>query len=255
MATVKGIDLSKWQGKVDFNKVKSDGIKFVVLREGYRRTIDSRFIEYVNGAKKAGIDILGVYHFIYFDSATPAQNADACVANMKKAGLDIKKHWVFADLEYDAWTSAGIKASKTLCTRYTKEFIDELKRLGCAKIGIYCNMDYYKNYYDWTKLAEYKKYIWLADISGGPDVNCMMQQYSFKGKVNGINADVDMNKLFDDSILNESKKTESVKSVEAIAKEVIAGKWGVGTERKERLTAAGYDYKTVQSTVNAMLKK
>lgn len=44
------------------------------------------------------------------------------------------------------------------------------------------------------------------------------------------------------------------KTIEALAKEVIAGKWGNGTERKERLTAAGYDYKEVQNKVNELLK-
>lgn len=44
------------------------------------------------------------------------------------------------------------------------------------------------------------------------------------------------------------------KTIEALAKEVIAGKWGNGTERKERLTAAGYDYKEVKNKVNELLK-
>ena len=44
-----------------------------------------------------------------------------------------------------------------------------------------------------------------------------------------------------------------MKSVETIAKEVIQGKWGVGNDRKERLTAAGYDYAAVQKKVNELL--
>lgn len=50
------------------------------------------------------------------------------------------------------------------------------------------------------------------------------------------------------------KMTITKKSVDAIAKEVIAGKWGSGTDRKKKLTAAGYDYATVQAAVNKMLK-
>ena len=48
--------------------------------------------------------------------------------------------------------------------------------------------------------------------------------------------------------------TARKKSADQIAKEVIAGKWGNGTERKQKLTAAGYDYKTIQSLVNKMVK-
>ena len=52
----------------------------------------------------------------------------------------------------------------------------------------------------------------------------------------------------------EPAKTESKKSVEEVAREVIDGKWGTGVDRKKRLTAAGYDYDTVQSKVNELLK-
>ena len=47
----------------------------------------------------------------------------------------------------------------------------------------------------------------------------------------------------------------NLKSNEEIAKEVIRGNWGVGQERKDKLTAAGYDYSAVQSLVNEMMKK
>ena len=46
MSKLKGIDISSWQGNVDFNAVKNDGIKFIVLREGYRKNIDTKFLTY-----------------------------------------------------------------------------------------------------------------------------------------------------------------------------------------------------------------
>ena len=46
MAKIKGIDISSWQGDVNFNAVKNDGIKFIILREGYRQTIDKKFLIY-----------------------------------------------------------------------------------------------------------------------------------------------------------------------------------------------------------------
>lgn len=206
--TMRGIDISKWQGNVDFNKVKADGIQFCIFREGYRQAIDGQFKNYVKGAKAAGIPILGVYHFIYVDGATPKQNAEACIANMKAAGLDPTNIWIFSDLEYDTWTKAGIKATKALCTQYTIEFLDTLKAAGCKKLGIYCNLDYYRNYYDWNQLGEYRKYLWLADYTGEPDVDCVIQQTSSTGKVSGISGNVDMDKLFDESMLPGKEETE-----------------------------------------------
>lgn len=211
----RGIDISTWQGNVDFNKVKADGIQFCIFREGYRRAIDGQFKNYVRGAKAADIPILGVYHFIYIDGATPKQNAEACMANMKAAGLDPTNTWIFSDLEYDTWTKAGVKVTKALCTQYTKEFLDTCKAAGCKKLGIYSNLDYYKNYYDWNQLSEYRKNLWLADYSGAPDVECKVQQTGSTGKVNGISGNVDMDTLYDESVLSDGGKEDAKVGVTA----------------------------------------
>lgn len=211
----RGIDISTWQGNVDFNKVKADGIQFCIFREGYRRAIDGQFKNYVRGAKAADIPILGVYHFIYIDGATPKQNAEACMANMKAAGLDPTNTWIFSDLEYDTWTKAGVKVTKALCTQYTKEFLDTCKAAGCKKLGIYSNLDYYKNYYDWNQLSEYRKNLWLADYSGAPDVKCKVQQTGSTGKVNGISGNVDMDTLYDESMLSDGGKEDAKVGVTA----------------------------------------
>lgn len=249
----RGIDISKWQGNVNFKEVKASGIEFCVFREGYRRAIDAKFIEYVKQSKEAGIPTLGVYHFIYVDGATPEQNAIACFENCKKAGLNPTDIWIFADLEYDTWTRAKVKATKYLCTKYTKEFLNKLKSLGCKKLGIYCNNDYFKHYYDWKELSEYRKYVWLADYTNGPDVECAMQQTTGSGRVNGIKGTVDMNILFDVSMLG-SKANVNTKTIDELAREVIDGYWGNTPTRKEALTKAGYDYNKVQARVNELLK-
>ena len=86
-----------------------------------------------------------------------------------------------------------------------------------------------------------------------------------KGRVNGIGGDVDLDCCYKDypSVIkgggfNGYGKTESVKpakTVDELAREVLAGKWGNGIERREKLTAAGYDYSAVQERVNELLQK
>lgn len=93
-------------------------------------------------------------------------------------------------------------------------------------------------------------------------------QYSSKGKISGISGNVDMDYSYIDfpstiksggfngygkSTANTSTTITAKKSVDEIASEVIAGKWGNGTDRKNRLTAAGYDYSAVQAKVNEKL--
>ena len=108
MSTLKGIDISKWQGKVDFTKVKTVA-SFAILREGYRKAIDPKFIEYVTGCKDNGIQVPGVYHFIYSLNENDAKaEAKSCIKNVEKAGLG-KDIIIFADFEYDTITDAKKK--------------------------------------------------------------------------------------------------------------------------------------------------
>lgn len=199
MSTYKGIDVSYWQGNIDWKKVKEDGIEFAVLREGYRQTIDKTFLQNVRGAKSAGLVVM-VYHFIYTDGATPEQNAQSTVRNMKQAGLDVSQTMIFADLEYDTWKKNGETCTREKCTEYTERYLNECKKLGCKRLGIYLNIDYYRNYYSDDIKKAYP--IWLADYTGGADYDCIMQQNSSSGRVSGINGNVDMNTLYDGSYMS-----------------------------------------------------
>ena len=204
---LKGIDISYHQGNINFKKIKATNeISFIILRQGYRKTIDSKFIEYVKECKNNNIPIM-VYHFIYTNNATIQENAESTVNNIKKAGLNPEEIWIAADLEYDTWKKNKEICTKEKCTKYTKEYLDALKVLGCKKLFIYTNTDYYKHYYDWNQLSEYP--IWLADYAGTPDYPCAIQQYTSTGKVNGINGYVDMNYLFDETMLNNTNSQQT----------------------------------------------
>jgi len=73
---IKGMDISYWQGNVDFARVAADGIKFAILREGYAQTVDAKFRQYVEGCRKNGIEIKGVYHFSYAINAELANYSE-----------------------------------------------------------------------------------------------------------------------------------------------------------------------------------
>lgn len=201
MSRYKVIDVSKWQAYIDWSSVKRDGVEFAVLREGYRQSIDERFIDNVKGCKENGIVVM-VYHFIYTDRATPEQNAQSTVKNLQKAGLDTARTMIFADLEYDTWKKNGEQCTRERCTEYTQRYLNELKRLECKRLGIYLNIDYYQNYY--TDAIKQAYPLWLADYSGDADYACIMQQYTSKGKVDGITGNVDMNYLFDSAYMSDN---------------------------------------------------
>ncbi len=249
----RGIDISYWQGSIDFARVKSDGVKFVIIREGYGQSPDSRFSGYVKGCKDNGIKIRGVYHFSYALNLEQAkEEAKFCLSQMKKAGLG-KDVIVFFDFEYDTVQKAkekGVTLGRKECNAHAKAFCDYIKSQG-YQAGIYSNIDYYKNMYDKSVIERYV--FWLADYSGEPDYPCTFRQYSSTGSVAGIDGNVDMDYYYGKTDTKPEQPNSGKKSLNVIAKEVIAGKWGNGDERKQRLTKAGYDYNAVQRKVNELM--
>ena len=232
MGKKKGIDISYWQGNINFAKVKADGIQFAILREGYRQTVDGKFHEYVQGCKYYGIPVLGVYHFSYALNVEQAiQEAVFCIEQMKKAGLG-KDVIVFFDFEYDTITKAknqGVHLGSKECNAHTKAFCEYVTSQG-YKAGIYSNIDYYKNMYDKNLLEKYV--FWLADYSGEPDYSCTFQQYTSSGKVNGINGNVDMDYYFESNQGKDDNMKRSASAVVAQAQAWVGCKESNGTHKK-----------------------
>jgi GH25 family lysozyme M1 (1,4-beta-N-acetylmuramidase) len=209
----KGIDISSWQGDINAKRIKDSGIEFVIFREGYRDTADSKFFDNVKKCKEVGLAIIGVYHFSYALNIEQAkQEARFCVSNVKKAGLD-KDTIVFFDFEYDTVTkakAAGVTLGKTECNTHTKAFCETVESLG-YKAGIYFNIDYYKNWYEHGLLDRYVK--WLADWSGDADYDCDFHQYSSTGSVPGISGNVDMNYRYKEEVKTMSITANDVLNI------------------------------------------
>lgn len=253
----KGIDISYFQGNIDFNKVKADGIEFIIPRCGYGiSNKDSKFSEYVKGALAAGIEVPGIYHFSYaLNEKNARTEAQKAVEYAKSAGLP-KETIIFFDLEYDSVDYAkknGVNLDKNRCIAHTKAFCEEVQNHG-YRTGIYANQDYLNRMYD---DATIKKYVfWYANWNGGktPSVKCAYHQWSEKGRVNGINGNVDMDYYYGgaDAPVKEPMTPEEI---EKVAHEVLDGKYGNGNDRVKALTEAGYDYKVVQNRVNELVKE
>lgn len=254
MATTKGIDLSTWNGNVDFSKVKKSGINFAIIRSGYGRLSsqkDSRFEEYYAGAIKAGLKV-GSYWYSYAKSVEEAKlEAAACLACIKGKKFDMP---IYFDMEESSQFYLGYNT----CTNIALAFCEAIEAAG-YKAGVYANLNWFSNVLN-KKAIEKKYSIWYAQWSSVRGMNCDIWQYSDHGKIDGINGNVDMNECYvtfgKDTAANSSTSTTTTakkKSNATIVKEVIAGKWGNGDERKKKLTEAGYDYSAIQTLVNKQL--
>lgn len=255
---MKVIDLSEHNGNVNFEKVKKDGIDYVILRLGWignkeNHTKDKNFDSYYIGAKNAGLKI-GVYVFNYCTSLqTLKSGVNWTIKQLKNVKVD---KGVFLDLEDDTRVTPRLHIiGKKALTQMSEYFCKTIETKG-YKTGVYASKYWFENYIDVNKLLNYK--IWLAEWTNKekPSVKFKVDlwQYSENGKVNGISGRVDMNKCLCTSIKNESKITGK-KTNEEIAKEVIDGKWGNGEDRKTKLKNAGYSYTAIQKLVNNIMKK
>lgn len=206
---MKVIDVSEFQGKIDFKKVKSDGVEGVIIRAGYGKgNADEYFVRNINGAIKAGLHI-GIYWFSYAYTAEMARReARYCNDLIQTYKLNIDMP-VFFDWEYDSMRYAeteGATVTKRLITIMTKAFCEEIENLG-YEAGYYLNWDYANNYYDESKLKKYKR--WFADYEDEV-LDCYLQQTSSDGAVKGIVGTVDTDVLRGD--LSDFKPKEGKSS-------------------------------------------
>jgi len=245
---MKGIDISYYQGNIDFVKVKNQ-IKFAIIRIGLGDNVasqdDVKYKEYINGCVKNGIPY-AFYLISYAKRLTGSESVDSEIAHMDRIAKQYKPFAIFYDLEiYE-------KLGKQTLTAFACRFCDYFKNKG-YKTGVYANLNWYRNYLDYNTLKNKGYIIWLAhygvDKAGLP---CDIWQYTDKGRIDGINGNVDMNYMYN-NIINATPIQPIKKSVDEIAREVINGKWGNGEDRKKRLTQAGYNYKEIQNRVNQIL--
>lgn len=193
MATYKGIDVSKHQGKIDWQKVKSAGVQFAMLRAGYGRydkQKDEQFEANYSGAKAAGIPV-GAYHYSY------AENAEQAKAEAQTLLNWIKGKTFEYPIAFDIEEADVYNLGKNAVSEIIKAFCSTVEAAGYY-VCVYAN----KNWLDNVISDEVKKKYdtWLAQWTTKPTYNGNygIWQYSSSGSVNGISGRVDMDTAFKD---------------------------------------------------------
>lgn len=205
MAKVTCVDVSEFQQNIDFNKMKNDGIKAVIIRAGYGREVsqkDSMFESHYRNAKSAGLKV-GAYWYSYADSINDAEKeAKAFMAVVKGKSFDFP---VYYDLE----DSSQIGLGKSTLTAIAERFCDTLKRNN-YKAGVYANLNWFNNYLNYNRLKG-KYSVWLAQYNDRAELDCDIWQNSSSGRVNGYNGRLDTNIVYDESLFNCADKNTSEK--------------------------------------------
>lgn len=233
----KGIDISSWQGKPDWTKVKKSGVEFAILRIHQKDGPDASFEHNYKGCKANAIPI-GGYKYSY--ALTPAQaleEAEDTLSVLAGRGLDFP---VFYDLEWNSQRKLGSAAIEKIA----ETFLNRIKKAG-YKVGIYCNMDWYQKVLT-EKLRKYDLWIarYPADDNGTiqerlrPDIG-VGWQHSSKGKVSGISGNVDMNVFYKNYTEDKEKKVDKLKEFTNLGN-YYAGE-ATGTPYLEKRSAAYLD--------------
>ncbi|MDD2294733.1 MAG: glycoside hydrolase family 25 protein [Eubacteriales bacterium] len=199
--SIKGIDISRYQKTVDWEKAAADGVEYAIIRLGYRGydkgglVMDELYEENVRGALDNGVAV-GVYFVTQAISVEEAiEEAEFVLENIK----DYDITWpVVLDLEDPAsLTARTVGLTKQEQTDITVAFCETVREAGYTPM-LYCNIRWYMEELDLTRLTEYDK--WFAQYFNRPffPYEYQMWQYTNNGRVDGITGPVDLNLSFVD---------------------------------------------------------
>lgn len=200
-----GIDVSKWNGTIDWSKVKAQGIEFAIMRAGYRGygtegtlVEDSTFVTNMKGAIENGIEV-GVYFFSQaITEAEAIEEAEMTLRLIQENGFasDITFPII---IDTEAAGGRADNMSKEQRTAVVRAFCNTIAQAG-YKPMIYANKDWLYNQLNMDDLSEFD--VWLAHYTGTDDPannpsdykgSHQMWQYTSQGSVSGISGNVDMN--------------------------------------------------------------
>lgn len=242
------IDVSVHNGTIDWAKVKPY-IEGAIIRCGYgsdkTSQDDKQWKRNADECTRLGIPF-GVYLYSYAGNTAQAQSEAQHVLRLVK-GYNLALP-IFFDAEESklaavsaanfAAFAAVIKAAGHRCGLYTGEYFFNAHMKSTAP--------------DWLWIAKY------GTNTGNPGSQPRigrsfdLWQYTSRGSVPGVaSSGLDCSQVINQGIFTERKAAQA-KSDEEIAKEVLAGAWGNGDDRKARLTAADYNYSTIQTIVNRL---
>lgn len=194
---MKGIDVSKHQGNIDWSRVKVD---FAIIRAGYGKELsqkDSKFEENYAGCKKNNIPC-GVYWYSYATSVEDAKKeAKTCLEVIKGKKFEFP---IYFDLEEKRQFDLG----KKVCSEIVQAFCDIIEKAGYYA-GLYCSTYYLTNFV--TERVRNRYAIWVAQYNDKCTYSGQygIWQKSSEGKINGISGNVDIDECYIDyeSIIKE----------------------------------------------------
>lgn len=190
-----GIDVSKWNGEIDWDKVKSAGVEYAIIRAGYRGSVTGSLVEdpcfaaNMKGAAASGMPV-GIYFFTQAVNEVEAvEEASVVLSLIREYKIDYP---VFIDTEGAGGNGRADGLDPETRTLVCEAFCRTIENAG-YKAGVYASRNWYNNNLYTNRLENYC--IWLAEYRSVPLYQgyYQMWQYTSRGSVDGIAGNVDMN--------------------------------------------------------------
>ena len=191
MAT-EGIDVSRYQGTVNWQQVAAAGKRFAMLRAGYGREtdqVDPYFVRNYNGAVAAGLQV-GCYWYSYATTVARARaEAEACLQALGDRQFPMG---VWFDQEYETGILALTNAQRTAIVR---AFLARIRQAGYTA-GLYCSADWLRTKLTTTQFTG--ENLWIAQYASALNapLPVAIWQYTDTGRVAGVSGNVDLDRQY-----------------------------------------------------------
>lgn len=199
--SIKGIDVSQWQGYIDWQAVKNDGIQFAFVRAGHGgHTLDTCFQQNMTNAAAAGIPT-GVYFY------STAQNEAQAVQDAQFVIRSMKGYLVSYPVVIDLEDSSQAHLNKQQIGKIAKAFCDEIRAAGYTPM-VYCNENWYRNMIDVSMLSDVEMWVARWGNTYSSDIPRDVWQSCSTGRVSGISGNVDIDFGYSDYTQIITPRTE-----------------------------------------------
>ena len=203
------IDVSEWQGDIDWAKAKADGVEGVIIRLGYGEgnNADKKAQRNISECKRLGIPF-GIYWYSYADTPSIAKEEGAdVVAKLKQFGVNASDlaYPVYYDLEKWTWEGHQPPTDPNVYNDIVNNWYSALQSAGYKNLSVYSYTSYLQGPLKHADI--YAKTTWVAQYGArmGFDsfqTNSRGWQYTSSGKVDGISGNVDMNAFGNKEFVN-----------------------------------------------------
>lgn len=188
-SVAKGVDVSEWQGNINWSHVKTDGVKFAIIRAGIGHRVDDQFANNYAGCKSNSVPVGAYWYSKATTVAEAKQEAQDFLAALKGKTFEYP---VYMDLEESAQFALG----KAKCSELVDAFLTVLEQAGYYA-GLYCSTSYLNSHVSESVRKRYT--IWCADYRGNCGYN---GDYGIwqpgTGTIYGIDTEVDLDYAYVD---------------------------------------------------------